>query len=625
MEFATSLTAQVKLVVWDLDDTFWEGTLGEGAVVVPGSHPEIVRELNRRGIVSSICSKNDFESVERRLRTEGGVWDEFVFPRIAWEPKGQAIARLIEDMQLRPANVLFIDDNEGNLREARHYTEGLQTAGPEIIPDLLGLQELRGKDDATLSRLNQYRILQTRLADQERTEASNEDFLRSCAIQLTVEEDCSHERHRLLELINRTNQLNYTKRRLTQDQFDELLDDSGRQSGYVRVSDRYGDYDVCGFYSIKDGALTDFVFSCRILNMGVENWLYRHLGSPTLTVNGPVVTELDPDQPIDWINTADVPAGLRPAISAGQSSRTKVLIKGGCDLIQVNDFLDRRLDTEFSYTNDNGAYVEWHHIEVLRRSHPETMVRYGDVIDRLPFIGRPDYSSRLLAGDCEHTHVVLSLLNEYGQGLYQLRGSDFAVPYGQYYTDITDERNWEQLTAERQGVGMTRAFLAWFAERFEFRGPVSVARFEENVRWLAGRLPSGTALILINGAEVDVMAAAGDRSAGLHLHQRAYNEVLADIGPTLPNVRVCDVRPFIRDRSDVTFNTRHYTRLAHLKLAEAVRAHCEDELGVVPRHPAAIRIRRVIRRLGEPGLVRLVLRASRQSRVGAIIYRSSRS
>ena len=53
------LAAPVKLVVWDLDDTFWQGTLSEGPVVIDPDRVDLVRTLNRRGIVNAICSKND--------------------------------------------------------------------------------------------------------------------------------------------------------------------------------------------------------------------------------------------------------------------------------------------------------------------------------------------------------------------------------------------------------------------------------------------------------------------------------------------------------------------------------------------------------------------------------------
>jgi hypothetical protein len=47
----------VKLVVWDLDDTFWRGVLSEEPVLPVAENIELVKRLAARGIVSSICSK----------------------------------------------------------------------------------------------------------------------------------------------------------------------------------------------------------------------------------------------------------------------------------------------------------------------------------------------------------------------------------------------------------------------------------------------------------------------------------------------------------------------------------------------------------------------------------------
>ena len=84
----------VRLVVWDLDETFWRGTLTEGGISeYVQAHHDMVLELNRRGIMCSICSKNNFETIQAIL-TEKGLWDYFIFPSISWEPKGIRLAKL---------------------------------------------------------------------------------------------------------------------------------------------------------------------------------------------------------------------------------------------------------------------------------------------------------------------------------------------------------------------------------------------------------------------------------------------------------------------------------------------------------------------------------------------------
>ena len=60
---------KIKVVIWDLDDTLWRGTLAEGdAVELFENRAEMVRTLNNRGIVSAICSKNDYQTAMALLR-----------------------------------------------------------------------------------------------------------------------------------------------------------------------------------------------------------------------------------------------------------------------------------------------------------------------------------------------------------------------------------------------------------------------------------------------------------------------------------------------------------------------------------------------------------------------------
>ena len=148
-----------KLIIWDLDDTFWKGTLSEGSVIPIQKCIDTVKLCAKKGIVSAICSKND-ESACREQLTEWGIWDYFVFNSINWQPKGQRIKQLIENVNLRPANVLFIDDNHLNLEEAKYYSPELMTAFPDIIDELFDAVSKIEKDDAGFERLNRYKILE---------------------------------------------------------------------------------------------------------------------------------------------------------------------------------------------------------------------------------------------------------------------------------------------------------------------------------------------------------------------------------------------------------------------------------------------------------------------------------
>ena len=147
--------SQIKLVIWDLDDTFWHGTLSEGPVEGISENIQLIKDLTDRGIVNTICSKNDFEPTVEKLK-EFGINDYFVFKSIDWTPKGQRIEKQIKDMGLRPVNCLFLDDNEVNLNESKFYSKELMIAGPEAIAELIKFCDENSATDIKHKRLKNY-------------------------------------------------------------------------------------------------------------------------------------------------------------------------------------------------------------------------------------------------------------------------------------------------------------------------------------------------------------------------------------------------------------------------------------------------------------------------------------
>ena len=580
----------VKLVVWDLDDTLWEGTLSEGTVTLPQSRIDLVRTLNRRGIVNSVCSKND----PSRARTElerVGLWDELVFAQIDWTPKGGRVARIVADAQLRPEEVLFVDDLPLNREEVRHAVPGIQVAGPEIIEGLLDRPQLAGKDDGQLTRLEQYRVLERKLVDRVAASGSNEAFLRSCDIRVGVFTDAESEADRLFELVNRTNQLNFTKRRPDREAFDALLADTRRRTGYVRVRDRYGDYGICGFYSLAPdgGALSDFLFSCRILNMGVEQWLYAQLGSPSLDVVGEVAASPGepPHGPVDWITRDDAvfdaefrASGGRSAVGTGVAGRSqRVLMVGGCDLTTAEQFLGGDIATEFSHTGPTGAFIFVGHTETLRQSAEGIDVDQRTLVDRIPFLDQRVFASPVVV-DPDYDVLVYSVLTDYTQGLYRHRRLGLVVPWHQFTVDVTQPDQWPAVEYRFGREGMGRQFLEWFAGEFEFLGGITVDRFQDNIRWLARSMPPGARLILLNGAEVPVEQ---PKEPDRYLHHRVMNAALDQVVAELPNASVCDVRAFVTSQDDLLSDIRHYRRHVYLRMAEEIRASGEAGLTVQPQ------------------------------------------
>ncbi|MGE4351856.1 MAG: HAD-IIIC family phosphatase [Bdellovibrionales bacterium] len=282
--FGTALntTMKIKLIIWDLDETLWHGTLAEGDdVVLIERRAESIRKLNESGIVSAICSKNDPAQAQAKLE-ELGLWEAFVFPRISFVPKAPVLAQMIEDMQLRPVNVLFVDDNVHNLNEAKHLLPDLQIidASTDVCDALLDDLVEKNKD-VHKSRVESYRILEKKAQDREVAHQSTEDFLRACDIHVCLVQrtDALDFAPRIEELLNRSNQLNFTKSRMKEGEGEAMIVQGQRfYSIAVFVWDKYGYYGLVGFAGVeKFKDLTHFAFSCRIMHMGIENWVLARI------------------------------------------------------------------------------------------------------------------------------------------------------------------------------------------------------------------------------------------------------------------------------------------------------------------------------------------------------------
>ena len=318
----------IKLIVWDLDDTFWTGTLSEGGATAIAENIQLVRDTTDAGIINSICSKNEHEPTVAHLK-KLGIWEHFVFASINWDNKGARLQHMIDQMALRPQNVLFLDDNVHNLQEAKHFLPQLQVAEPNVIPELIAQVAALPKKDTAHKRLKQYKVLEEK-AEAAKSFDSNEAFLYSSNIRVEMHTDCENKVERLHDLILRSNQLNFTKKRISEEELRALIVDKDCQCGYVSVTDNYGDYGIVGFYAIRNHGAEHFVFSCRTMGQMIEQWVYAQLGFPELEVVGEVRTQLNKTDCPGWINQSSV-SGERLSVSGNDVTDCKILVKGPCE------------------------------------------------------------------------------------------------------------------------------------------------------------------------------------------------------------------------------------------------------------------------------------------------------
>ena len=558
---------KIKLVIWDLDETFWNGTISEGTVQIPEPHRQLLKQLTDIGIVNSICSKNDFAPTMAYLE-QCGLAEYFVFPSINWNPKGQRVQRLISDMQLRPANVLFLDDNPANLGEARHCCPEIMTSTPERIPQLIRDANAATKSDPGNRRLAQYRVLEKKRHAREEF-SSNEDFLYRSNIRVEISADNLPRLERICDLILRANQLNFTKVRSTAGELRILLEDPAVTAGHVSVRDRFGDYGVVGFYALKDGALIHFVFSCRTLGMGIEQYVYNILGRPDLTPVGEVISDLSGDLP-GWINQNVEETAADPMRIDKLGAHT-VLVKGPCDLFQIYPYIaDTELfDTEFTYSLPSGLTIEstghtTHIVEAMRLSEEEKR----RVLSEVPFTDAGMYCDNIYK--LGYRAVFISILADCNLGVYRRKDTGERLAIMEYLHPLTDPACWEKIISgeySHAGFQFTEEILRDFAEKYEFLGRNTPEQIVENLTYIRAHLPGDCVLAVMLGGELYYEKNTFEAYADRHLVHREVNAAIRAWAKGQTNVRLMDVNRYLADQSSFYDHFNHYIKPVYYSLA----------------------------------------------------------
>jgi FkbH-like protein len=276
---------KVKCVVWDLDYTIWKGTIVEDGIDGIELYPEvreIIAELDRRGILQSIASKNDREQAHAVLKRFDLI-DYFLYPQIHWYPKSQSVAEIGRLLNLNTDTFVFVDDQAFEREEVRSANESVRVVDINGLKDLLRQPDF----DVPVTDESARRRILYKEEEQRQLAFNNIDgnfinFLRMCDLTLSVADLSVHTFGRAFELVERTNQLNYRGRRLSKRELQDILDRGDSRRGLVlKCQDRFGNYGIIGFavVDLSNWTMVDFFMSCRVQRKKVEHALVSFLDS----------------------------------------------------------------------------------------------------------------------------------------------------------------------------------------------------------------------------------------------------------------------------------------------------------------------------------------------------------
>ena len=290
-----------KCVVVDLDNTIWGGVVGEdglehlqigdGAIgkVYAGIQRWLLR-LKKRGIILTVCSKND-ETVAREVFDRHPEmllrFDDFACFVANWKTKADNIDYIKRVLNIGFDSMVFLDDNPAE-------REIVRTAHPEVVVPELPNDPAQWLD--YLAAGNYFETATASKEDANRTrqyqeEAKRQTWKATFTSQSAYLESLDMEAEtlpldpfsipRVAQLLQRTNQFNLRTIRHGEEVLRNMMGSGDFEAAVFGLSDKFGDYGIVSAWIGRIDAHSMFIdtwiMSCRVLGRGLEWYALNEL------------------------------------------------------------------------------------------------------------------------------------------------------------------------------------------------------------------------------------------------------------------------------------------------------------------------------------------------------------
>jgi FkbH-like protein len=253
-----------KAIIFDCDDTLWQGVIGEEVVHPDWQIRDNIIYLAKRGVIIGICSKNNEHDPIAMLKGMG-LWDDYISVyRINWKDKVSNLKEIAEELNIGLDAIVMVDDSLYEVNMIDGQLPEVVAIFPEDLMDTVAQWfDLTGD----LGKTQQYKENYNRAKYQEQFTDIN-DYLASLDMVLSIKVNDMQNIPRIAELTQKTNQFNLTTKRYSEEDMYHIMNCVYVYS--LSVKDRFGDNGLTGVCIVSNGVIDTFLLSCRILGRGIE-------------------------------------------------------------------------------------------------------------------------------------------------------------------------------------------------------------------------------------------------------------------------------------------------------------------------------------------------------------------
>ena len=272
---------RIKLVVWDADNTLWNGTVyykdKDSVTLKPGTSAAL-KEITKRGIKNTLCSKNYYKDVEKIL-DKFEIKKYFDSPEINWGLKSDNIKKLIKKFNVLPSEVCFVDDDAFQRAEVLSQMPDLKVIELGDPLDILSLPEfkLENETEEDKERVKLLKEQRNREDAEKNNKYDYNKFLKNCDIHMLIRPVEEKDWERVVQLFNRTNDLTTTGNKYDLEKLKNSYKNKEMEIIVAELKDKFGDYGLIAETILdtrnKDWEIKDLTVSCRTMGRGIGSAL----------------------------------------------------------------------------------------------------------------------------------------------------------------------------------------------------------------------------------------------------------------------------------------------------------------------------------------------------------------
>jgi len=263
----------MKLVIWDLDETLWEGTIYYGETIkLKNEAEEVLKQISKLdGVKQYVCTHNKMENTMCILKNTNLLKYFDGIKASTGIEKDVMVLEILEETGCSPEETIFIDDTSFNTALVKAVTR----CNVDYFTDLFEI--FKYLDTDRLKLMNEQR---DRFNAEQKWSGTHKDFLMSVKSELEIKNAIPADIKRISDLANRTNELNAARNRYTEKEIETFI--KGNYTVLVgRLKDKFGDYGLIAetiVETVNDKMIIlDFTVSCRTMGRGVGSQLMEFL------------------------------------------------------------------------------------------------------------------------------------------------------------------------------------------------------------------------------------------------------------------------------------------------------------------------------------------------------------